>query len=211
MKNPPYDVLEYFYPGVLGSMLAFLYSAGPYPLKYNALGDLTILVCFGPCIVWYASLVFVREFNAEAIVFTLPVAAYTIAILHANNVRDIANDSKANATTVAIKLGEDASLKYYDALLQLCAHGAILAVGTYYECVGVACTLWVLPLSLWLCSRIRRTDRKYLLDQDEKTAKCQMLFGLTLCIGVASMPQKEFSQTAFWISGIATAILHVLG
>ena len=43
------------------------------------------------------------------------------------------------------------------------------------------------------------------------TAKCQTLFGLTLSIGIASMPHTVFCPTAFVISGVATAVLHVLG
>ena len=70
---------------------------------------MTILLCFGPCIVWYAATLLTASHNPFeigmsdfgsnglffALALALPVASYTVAILHANNVRDIASDAKA--------------------------------------------------------------------------------------------------------------------
>jgi 1,4-dihydroxy-2-naphthoate octaprenyltransferase len=40
-------------PVVIGGSCAFLYSAGPFPLKYNAGGDFIQMVCHGPLIALY--------------------------------------------------------------------------------------------------------------------------------------------------------------
>lgn len=44
-------------PAFVGTVIALFYSAGPYPLKYHALGDVAILVSFGPCLAAFAALV----------------------------------------------------------------------------------------------------------------------------------------------------------
>lgn len=200
-------------PGVVGILLAVSYSAGPFPLKYNALGDVTIVTAFGPCIAAFASLVVSQGAVCplELLVFSLPVTAYTVAILHANNIRDIRNDLRVQAQTVATKLGEERAFIYYDVLLFCGAHLGVLLLGLFYlKAVGVVTTLWVLPLSIWLRFRIRSANRIYLNDQDEKTGKCQMIFGLVLCIGLASMPGTEFCAPAFWACGVVTGVLHLL-
>lgn len=200
-------------PGLCGVALAVAYSAGPYPLKYNALGDVTILTAFGPCIAAFASLAVSRGALCppQLLVFSLPVTAYTVAILHANNVRDIRNDTRIKARTVATMLGEEKALAYYDTLLFAVAHCGVVAVGVFYlRAVGVVTTLWVLPLSWLLRRRIRSPDRTLLMDQDEKTGKVQMIFGVVLCIGLASMPSMHFCPTAFWTCGVVTTLLHLL-
>merc|ERR1712048_555992 len=97
----------------LGTALAIGYTAGPAPLKYLGLGDLTVFICFGPGVVTYSCAVLVGAVRWEAIAFTTPVALYTVAVLHANNHRDLDADRRAGARTVAIWLGHQASLHYY--------------------------------------------------------------------------------------------------
>ncbi|CAJ1440804.1 unnamed protein product [Effrenium voratum] len=161
-----------------GTVLALGYTAGPAPLKYLGLGDLTVLICFGPGVIAYSSAVLIGSVPWGGLIFTLPPALYVVAILHANNYRDIDMDSQAGARTVAVVLGPKASLIYYYALL-LGSHALALFAGWSYGCHGTAATLFVLPQSLWLCFRIHRPA--LLRDQDEETAKTMMMFSAASC------------------------------
>merc|ERR1719330_755068 len=149
---------------LLGTVLAIGYTAGPAPLKYLGLGDLTVFVCFGPGLMAYSSIVLAGAFHWEVIAFTVPVTLYVVATLHANNYRDIDADTRAGARTVAIVLGKKASLRYYYCLL-LGAHALALIAGWWYSCAGALATLAALPQSLWLCVRIHREAT--LRTQDE--------------------------------------------
>ena len=75
------------------------YTAGPAPLKYLGLGDLTVLICFGPGITAYSIAVLIGPLPwpqlACAMLLPLPAAFYVVAILHANNYRDIEVDKQA--------------------------------------------------------------------------------------------------------------------
>ena len=198
---------------IVGSSLAYLYTGGPFPLKYNSLGDVTILACFGPVLVSYASIFLVGQSYTEVVMFSLPVSIYVVAILQANNHRDARSDIKAGAHTLAANLGAIFSMYYYFALILL-AH--LIAVGLYhfYGCVGALATLTVLPRSLWLMWRLERgsrVDRTLLITQDEETAKTQLLFGLALAIGVTSMPGLEASPFGFGAVTFVVTVLQLLG
>eukprot|EP00408_Alexandrium_pacificum_P066400 CAMPEP_0171178790 /NCGR_PEP_ID=MMETSP0790-20130122/12927_1 /TAXON_ID=2925 /ORGANISM="Alexandrium catenella, Strain OF101" /LENGTH=512 /DNA_ID=CAMNT_0011643711 /DNA_START=69 /DNA_END=1607 /DNA_ORIENTATION=+ len=191
---------------LLGTVLALGYTAGPAPLKYMGLGDLAIFICFGPAVIAYSSTVLVGTWRWEAIAFTIPVTLYVIAILHANNYRDIEADSRTGAKTVAILLGPRLSLHYYDLLLT-CAHLGALAAGYHYNCVGALASLLVLPQTVWLSFRIRRTAT--LKTQDEETAKTTLMFAVALSLGIMTMPGAEISRAGFFVTGLVVAVLKV--
>jgi 1,4-dihydroxy-2-naphthoate polyprenyltransferase len=95
-----------------GGILAIEYTAPPLKLKYRALGDLGVLLCFGLGMLFGAYVVLGRG-QAECLsapnvitvlLYALPSASLVVAILHANNHRDRAADQKAGATTLANKL-----------------------------------------------------------------------------------------------------------
>lgn len=189
-----------------GTLLAVGYTAGPAPLKYLGLGDLTVWLCFGPCLIAYASVVLVGAVHWQALAFTAPLALLVVATLHANNYRDIEADVIAGARTVASRLGPAASLHYYSFLL-FTAHAGVLLVGVFTGCLGAATTLLVAPQSLYLCYRIRRAQ--FVKTQDEETAKTTMMFGAALALGIATMPGMEVSKHGFGAAALVVTVLKL--
>jgi len=190
---------------MLGTCLAIGYTAGP-ALKYLGLGDIAVFICFGPGVVAYSCVVLVGTFHWPVVDFVVPVTLYVIATLHANNYRDMDEDSRAGAKTVAIRLGPRASRVYYYCLLAG-AHGGALAAGRHYGCSGAVATLAVLPHSIWLCVRINRRDT--LRTQDEETAKSTMLFGVALALGILIMPGLELSSLGLGVTSLVVVVLKV--
>lgn len=190
----------------LGSFLAIGYTAGPAPLKYLGLGDVVVFLCFGPAVIAYSCIVLVGAIPWQVIAFTVPVTLYVVAILHANNHRDIEVDSRVGAVTTAILLGANASVHYYDLLL-LCAHLGALLAGFTCNCIGVLASLLVAPQSLWLCIRIRRLATLH--NQDEETAKSMMMFSVALALGVLIMPGSDVSWLGLGVCGLVVFVLKV--
>eukprot|EP01117_Protostelium_nocturnum_P008507 TRINITY_DN3048_c0_g1_i1.p1 TRINITY_DN3048_c0_g1~~TRINITY_DN3048_c0_g1_i1.p1 ORF type:complete len:309 (-),score=90.87 TRINITY_DN3048_c0_g1_i1:53-979(-) len=103
-----------------GLALGVFYTADPMKLKHIGMGDITIIITFGPLIV--ESLMFVQSCHLPshmgnysmlwAILFSLPTAMIVEAILHANNTRDLKSDAKAGIKTVAGFLGEEGSFLF---------------------------------------------------------------------------------------------------
>jgi len=134
------------------------------------------------------------------------VTFYVVAVLHANNYRDIEADSLAGARTVAILLGPRASLVYYDLLL-VAAHVGALAAGYCCGCAGSLASLLVLPQSIWLSVRIRR--QATLRTQDEETAKTSMIFGVALALGIITMPGPDISRLGLAVTALVVVVLKV--
>mmetsp|Transcript_65851 Transcript_65851/g.157378 ORF Transcript_65851/g.157378 Transcript_65851/m.157378 type:complete len:528 (-) Transcript_65851:141-1724(-) len=195
------------YPAVIGTIIALGYTAGPAPLKYMGFGDISVFACFGPLMAIYVSHVLIASVPLEAIAFVMPTTLYTVAILHANNYRDLEADRQVGAVTVAGILGARLSLHYYTLLLAG-AHLGILAIGAWFGCIGVVASLPVLPQTAWLLWRIRQPH--LLRKQDEETAKTMFMFGITIALGVTSMPRMEFSLPGFGLSIFVVLVLKFL-
>lgn len=106
--------LALVYFGGLSS--SFLYTGG-IGFKYIALGDILILVIFGPVSVLFAFMAQTGYVELGTIYYAIPLALNTEAILHSNNTRDMDSDKKAGIVTLAILIGHTASHVLYAFLL----------------------------------------------------------------------------------------------
>jgi 1,4-dihydroxy-2-naphthoate octaprenyltransferase len=57
----------------VGLFLAFFYTANPIGLKYKALGDITIFLCFGPLLMQCISMMLTGRVNQELFLYTIPI------------------------------------------------------------------------------------------------------------------------------------------
>jgi hypothetical protein len=127
---------------LVGVLLAFFYTANPICLKKRRLGDLVIFLCFGPVLMAMVSVVVVGEVTPLVLAYSVPMGLLTVAILHANNTRDIEADTAVGIHTVAAWLGAAHCYKYYCFLLA--ASYAAVAMLSFTqgqgECLVRACT-----------------------------------------------------------------------
>jgi 1,4-dihydroxy-2-naphthoate octaprenyltransferase len=86
-------------------------------LKAHALGDLAVFLDFGLLGAAGAWVVQTRSFSWLPVVWAVPMALLVIAILHANNWRDIRSDTRRRVRTFAGRLGDRGSLVYYAVLI----------------------------------------------------------------------------------------------
>lgn len=164
---------------VCGTLLSMFYTATPIGLKYIALGDVTIFLCFGPLLMQCTSLILTGELNNELNIYSIPIGLLTEGILHANNARDIKSDTLAGASTLATIIGFKNSYYLYVALLV----GAFTSAAyiSFIHHFGCALTLLTIPLAMDLEKRFRE---KNLTGIDGETAKMHLPFGLMLFIGI---------------------------
>lgn len=179
--------------GGLGLLVGIFYTrGGKISLKYHALGDLAVFLNFGilgSLGSWYVQS---GSFSWIPVVWAVPMAMHVIAILHANNWRDIVSDKKGDITTIASLLGDNGSLRYYAFMifgpfaivLGLIFAPRILPGDIPAMPLPFLLTLMALPLALKLWHKaIRRKEPIDPLDfiaLDGATAKLNLLFG-TLC------------------------------
>lgn len=123
--------------GVLSIACGVLYTAGPYPLAYLGLGDLFVLVFFGPVAV--AGTYFVQSMAmppAAVIVAGFAPGLLSVALLTVNNLRDVDEDRVARKRTLAVRFGAGFARAEYVASVVLAAlTPAVLVIwqgrGTY--------------------------------------------------------------------------------
>lgn len=99
-----------------GLSSSFLYTGG-IGFKYIALGDILVLIIFGPISVLFAYFAQTGTLVWTTMYFAIPLALNTEAILHSNNTRDAKNDEAAGIVTLAIIIGRSASHLLYAILL----------------------------------------------------------------------------------------------
>ena len=106
------------YIGLVGLLIGIFYTAGnKISLKYNGLGDLAVFMNFGilgSLGAWYVQ---TGTLSWIPVLWAIPMSTLVIAILHANNWRDIISDKEGKIFTIASLLGDKKSLSYYGFLI----------------------------------------------------------------------------------------------
>lgn len=170
--------------GIAGVALSLLY---PY-LKYHALGDVVIFLCYTLLPALATTYIVTGQLIWGSLIPTVASGLITIAILHANNTRDIQTDHRAGIYTLPILTGIRTSVAIYLAEIIL----------PYAWVIGLcACRLmhpWTLLVILSLplaINNLRKvtltyTERATLPpDGDTSTAQLQMVFSVLLTAGLA--------------------------
>ena len=167
--------------GVLGLLCTLLYP----PLKYRAWGDVVIFFAYSLLPILGTSYVTMHTIDWEAMSLTVPVGLITVAILHANNTRDISTDSRSGIVTFAMKIGRMRSARLY-----------CIETGIPYVWLVVCAALglfswWVLlcwlsfPLAwhnMQMVLGLAKKGAESIALLDVQTAKLQLMFSLLLAI-----------------------------
>ncbi|XP_067625025.1 ubiA prenyltransferase domain-containing protein 1 homolog [Eurosta solidaginis] len=179
--------LALIYFGGLSS--SFLYTGG-IGFKYIALGDVVILILFGPLSVLFAFMSQTGHVDWTAIYYALPLALNAEAILHSNNTRDAENDRKAGIVTLAILIGRTASHVLY-ALLLFTPYSVFVVYGLKYS-------LWFL-LPLITVPKAFQIEKCFRNEQTmsavpRQTAKLNFFFGILYVVAICCARQlPDFS------------------
>ena len=174
--------------GVLGVAGGWAYTLGP-RYKYLGLGDLCVFVLMGPLMALGGGLAMSGQLDLRFALAAIPIGLWVVAILHANNFRDLEADAESGIYTVARALAWRGSLVYL----------AVLMAGAYLT-LAACCVLGTLPwpalaafvtapgaFGLWRRAARAHTPeerRKAMLVED--AAKLHLLFGLLATAGIAA-------------------------
>ena len=151
--------------------------------KYVALGDVVILITFGPLAVMFAHAVQVGYLSVLPLVYAVPLALNTEAILHSNNTRDMDSDKQAGIVTLAILIGPTLSYVLYNLLLFV-PYVLFCILATRYT-ISMALPLLTLPIAFPLEKQFRS---RYYAKIPQKTAKLNLLMGLFYVFGIILAP-----------------------
>ncbi|HET9849445.1 MAG TPA: LLM class flavin-dependent oxidoreductase [Candidatus Dormibacteraeota bacterium] len=173
--------------GLIGFVGGYFYTAPPFQYKYRALGLPLVFVLMGPLMVIGSYYAVTGTFDPSLIVVSVPVGLLVAAILHGNEWRDVAEDSRHGFTTLSAQLGRDAAHWIYVMLVL----GAYVAVGLAVM-VGALpklalLTLLSLPLMAWILRSAELGAQGHLRAIamiDLMTARLHSAFGALLLVGL---------------------------
>jgi len=92
--------------GISSFLFAYLYTAGPFPLAYNGLGDLFVFIYFGIIAVggtYYLQTGFIDQ---NVIYLGIAIGSNNIILLAINNLRDYQTDKKSDKKTLIVLFGK---------------------------------------------------------------------------------------------------------
>jgi 1,4-dihydroxy-2-naphthoate octaprenyltransferase len=170
--------------GLLSVICAVAYTGGPYPLGYHGLGDIFVLVFFGPVAVGGTYWVQAHALTPSVWVAGLAVGLMATAILVVNNLRDRHSDARAGKRTLAVRLGAYATRMEYALLISgAVALPAVMALVQDTR-RGWLCVLLCAPIAARRIQCLWRTDGAHLNPQLGATAQLGLIHGLLLALGV---------------------------
>lgn len=167
--------------GLAGAALTLAY---PY-LKFNALGDLDILLTFAFLPTIGTSYVATGAIDWSVLLIALPIGLITDGILHSNNTRDMKTDRRAGINTMAMSLGPKSAAALY-----------AFEVTFPYLWVGICSIFGFLPLHTIIvfmtlpvalgCAKTMvhgvKDKIELIADMDVRTANLQLMFSVLLSI-----------------------------
>lgn len=170
--------------GVLSIVSSILYTEGPYPLGYVGLGDVFVLIFFGPVAVAGTYYVQALTINWIVILAGLAPGLFSVAILTVNNLRDADGDKTAGKKTLAVRWGKRfAMYEYYLSIVTACLIPVVIHVttGRYNYAPLAVLTLFFAGGSLRAV--FSKTDGPSLNNALGGTGKLLLIYGLLFSIG----------------------------
>lgn len=110
---------------------AWGYTGGKNPYGYLGLGDVFVFVFFGLVATLGTTYTQALEINTAAVLGAVGTRLIAMALLMANNVRDIPTDREAGKRTLAVRLGDGPARISYVMMLALALLLPLLIAGSY--------------------------------------------------------------------------------
>ena len=162
--------------GAISIWAAWGYTGGKKPYGYFGFGELSVFIFFG--LVATVGSYYVQEqvINWQIIFLAIPVGAHSCAILAINNLRDLPQDALSGKRTMAVKIGDKNTRRFFVLLL---ATAQISALGTTAITQLASISALCLPLTFLISKEVLAgAAGKELISVLTKTAKLQLLMAV---------------------------------
>jgi len=91
--------------GLSAFLFAYLYTAGPFALAYNGLGDVFVFIYFGLIAVSGSYYLQTEQVSMGCIYLGISIGCKNVLLLLVNNIRDYKSDLKCSKNTLIVKHG----------------------------------------------------------------------------------------------------------
>jgi 1,4-dihydroxy-2-naphthoate octaprenyltransferase len=166
--------------GALAIVAAWTYTGGPKPYGYFALGEVSVFIFFGLVATLGTYYAHVDSLSFEVILASFAMGSLACAILVLNNLRDLEKDKSAGKITLAVKIGDSQTRRFYQGLIftPLLIALALVPTSFYFLLAFLA-----LPQILKVASSIRTgASGSALIELLERTGKIQIIYSLAISL-----------------------------
>ena len=169
--------------GLASLLCGWAYTGGPYPLGYNGLGDVFVMLFFGFGAMCGTYWVQAQTLTPDVLALSVPVGALATAIIVVNNLRDAGTDVQAGKRTLAVRFGKPFVRAEYLVLLAL-AFGVPLGMALLQGTWLLALPLLCMPLAIGPVRSVLRDEGPVLNATLGATARLLLVHGVLLSLGL---------------------------
>ena len=170
--------------GILSILAGLAYTAGPYPLAYNALGDIFVFMFFGIIGTVGTYYLHTNDLSIVSFISSIPVGALVTNILVVNNYRDIEEDKTAGKKTLAVKLGKNFTRYQFIFLIVLSFLVPLILFIFFNASIFIFLPYLTLPIAYKVISMIYTLNGTQLNSTLELTARLSAIYGLLFSAGI---------------------------
>lgn len=170
--------------GIISIIAGLAYTAGPFPLAYNGLGDLFVFIFFGIVGTMGTFYLHTQEFTFLSFLISLPVGGLITNILVVNNYRDIEEDKASGKKTLAVILGREFSKMEYVFFIIISFFIPFILFFDYGFSHWIFLPYLLFPLAITLVKMIYSLKETQLNKTLELSAKFSAFFGILFSAGI---------------------------
>ena len=173
--------------GSFALISGYCYTAGPYPLAYNGLGEIFVFIFFG--LISVPGTYYLQSgilFDIDSIIIGSSIGFIAVAILCVNNIRDIDSDSNVGKKTLAVRFGSYPIIIMYDLMIILSYLSILVLLNRpdFYWDLNFFLLFLSLPMSIKLIIDIHIKHGKELNSVLIGTSNFMRVFFLLLILGI---------------------------
>ena len=161
---------------------AWGYTGGRNPYGYMGLGDIFVFVFFGLVATLGTTYTQAGQISLPAVIGAVGTGLIAMALLMANNVRDIPTDREVGKRTLAVRLGDEAARISYVMMLAVAILLPLFLVADY---PWVLLVLLLIPACLMPCSlMLKGRERRSLIPVLQQTGLINLGFAVLYSLGL---------------------------
>ncbi|WP_313235498.1 1,4-dihydroxy-2-naphthoate polyprenyltransferase [Sporosarcina ureae] len=171
--------------GSVAMLIGYLYTGGPYPIAYTPFGELVSGFVMGMLLILIAFYIQTGTVTGNAILLSVPSMLLVGAIMLANNIRDIVQDTKGGRKTMAILVGRNHAVTILATFFIVSYVWIIVLVVTGHVSPWALLVLLSIPKPLHATKTFRKHEQPIqVMPAMKDTGVTNTLFGLLLGIGI---------------------------
>jgi len=169
--------------GAAALVATWTYTGGPKPYGYMGLGELFVFIFFGVVATVGSQFAVSETVTATGWLASIAVGCFACALLVINNLRDIPGDTVASKKTLAVKMGDVATRKFFAFLIVLaaCAIAGTAATAGIFSLAGLVGVVATRPAMEAVARGAKGRELILVLGN---VGRAQMIFGVTFAAGI---------------------------